>query len=143
MCLFTKQPTLKIAENDITCYKAIRISMSDYVTWYWGEQIPERAVNGLEPYAASGEAVPRPHTDTVYPFTWGGGLVHSFRDLGACENLKGSTTLIYRCTIPKGAEYVEGVALTTVGRPCVSYASKKLVFNERVYDGLYDTLSQW
>lgn len=143
MYLHTSQNKLKVAESDITCYKAICLSMSDYVTWYRGEQIPERVVNGLEPYVASGEAVPTTCNDAAYPFLWDGGLVHSFRDLDACEDFKTSSALIYRCTIPKGAKYAEGKALTMVGSPRVSYASEKLVFNERVYDGRYDTFPQW
>lgn len=132
MCLLNNQQKLKIAEQDITCWKAITIEMGDFRPFYRREYtIPHDVVYGKQPYKANGDAVCEAHKDIVYPCVWSAGLIHTFKSKKDLALLEYSNSLMFECKIPKGTEYTEGWD----NSGCQCYASKEIVFGEKVFDG--------
>ena len=134
MCLYCKDSKLKVAEEDIVCFKVVTF---DFVVGCYrpffqfkNHWIPIGVINGLEPYVPEGDAVPE-CDELLCEYAWGRGLVHAYKNRfeGGASCLVGPYVNIYRCVIPKGVEYVEGE--DDAGCPC--YAAKRLVFGERVY----------
>ena len=132
MCLLNNETRLKVAERDIPCMKVITIDLGDFRPFYRRElTIPHEVVCGKTPYKADGEAVCVEREDACHPCVWGGGLVHTYNAKANLITFEYSNALIYKCVIPKGTEYTEGV--DERGGKC--YASREIVFGEKVFDG--------
>jgi hypothetical protein len=124
MCL-TTSTNLKIAEEDIQCYKVLL--NTDLKSPYF--DLPYEFGKVIEP---EGESDYSNYKDV---FLIGKGFLHSTRlypthtlknvQVGLRRNKRKDTFDVYVCHIPKGAEYYVGECLDGVG-----YASKKLVVDE-------------
>lgn len=117
MCLLTTQQEVKIAQEDITCYKLITPDMTSFFhtefKWELGKL-----------YETEMDYCPQPtcRINQVYQ------AFHSYETL---QDLKHMYTmllepcLMVKCTIPKGSEYCSGTQTKMNG-----YASNKLIANE-------------
>ena len=136
MCLRVKgyNPTPKIAEVDIPCYKLLKKAAIHYYSIYYGGEIPLEVIHGKEDYYAS-------HSETSYER-----LIHSTNDIlySSIEQgyihtygtatvtdfgffIEGANAVIFKCIIPKGTEYFEGIYLNDIG-----YASRKIRFVKEI-----------
>lgn len=109
MCLFANTKRLKVAKEDIKCYKRITFFFNGadikFVTPYQWTIVPIDVLLGKEQFSALGnlEATKGKGEYTIF-----GGVIHSYvfeRD--ACEN-QCSDELVVACIIPKGTKYIEG-----------------------------------
>lgn len=109
MCLFSKTKRLKVAKEDIKCYKRITFFFNGvdikFVTPYQWTIVPLDVLLGKEEFSALGslEATKEKGEYTIF-----GGVIHSYvfeRD--AHEN-QCSDELVVACIIPKGTKYIEG-----------------------------------
>lgn len=162
MCLYTNKGRLETADRDITVYKLIEVEPGwgepcqcarsrllghpesySYITYYVLDAIDRECVENGKPYKAEGVARRRRSLAGGYSHAYTAGLVHTLAEkddaiaLNAeCPGPNG-LAIVYRCTIPKGTKYVEGVEDTGYR----SYASKRIVFEEPVF--FMKTAKEW
>lgn len=156
MCLRTKQKRLKLAKEDITVYKVIRIYPGcwdnnikglspiqylieffenyKYKSFYQLSEVPKDCVEKGTIYKAKGrtEKILSGKGKDYECYLYSGGLIHTFKyKLDALEiaNLCPCECIIYKCIIPKWTRYIYGYDDSL----CDTYASKRIVFCEPVY----------
>ena len=113
MCLHTKQKKVKIAKEDITCYKVINPDMTSWFhtefKWELGK-LYETEMDFCPVYKTVSQA--------FHSYKTLQDLMHGyFQSLSPC--------MMVKCTIPKGSEYYLGIQDEMDG-----YASNKLIANE-------------
>lgn len=145
MCLAASHKDIKIAEKNITCYKVL-VLCSDfytgrvYKTPYIGALVPTHIINGKkELYASRGtcwknKSIQQISGRTKYMYRIEGGYIHTYAKLSAANARKKSLNqysgkyYIFKCVIPKGAEYYEGLEPNGYK----SYASECIKFVDRI-----------
>lgn len=162
MCLYTNKERLETADRDITVYKLIEVDPGwkepfqcarsrllghpgnySYLTYYVLNTIDNECVENGKPYKAEGVARRRRSLADGYAHVYTTGLVHTLAEkddaiaLNAEYPDMNGLAILYRCTIPKGTKYVEGVEDTGYR----SYASKQIVFEEPVF--FWKTAKEW
>jgi hypothetical protein len=136
MCLYTKQWESKIAEEDITCYKALT---KDLKSPCFGQQykldklIKSKLVRNPDDYIALNDTIINEglHTykdkcdaiDTVH-FRWF--CVNNWTN----EVHEVYAPVVVECIIPKGSEYYIGEDRER----CKQYASNQLITKKIIYD---------
>lgn len=147
MCLAASHKDVKIAEKNITCYKILELSSGFYTgriytTPYMGALVPTHIIKGKkELYASRGtcwkdKGVQQISGRTKYMYRIDGGYIHTYAKLSAANNRKESLLKLYskhkyyifKCVIPKGAEYYEGLEPNGYK----SYASECIKFVDRI-----------
>ena len=158
MCIRTNQKNLKIAEKDITVYKLIEVDPAKrdffqsrekllienpqkyiFMTHYLYRIIPQDCFENNSPFKAKGLAKHEENYSETqdYKYRYTSGLIHSFKykkdSLNVLKDFSyiNLYTILYKCTIPKGTEYIEGVEDNNF----TSYAAKQIIFNEPVHFG--------
>jgi len=109
MCLFAKTKRLKVAKEDIKCYKRITFLFDGdkikFCTPYQWTFVPIDVLLGKEEFSALGnlEATKGKGEYTIF-----GGVIHTYAfERDACES-RYSDELVVACIIPKGTKYIEG-----------------------------------
>ena len=115
MCLLTTQQEVKIAKEDITCYKVINPDMTSlhYTEFKW-------ELGKL--YEVEMEFCPKGLINTVSQ------AFHSYKTLMDMKYeyvMSSKPCMMVKCTIPKGSEYCSGKQGDVDG-----HASNKLIVNE-------------
>ena len=110
MCLFAKTKRLKVAKEDIKCYKRITFLFNDdkikFVTPYQWTIVPIDVVLGKEEFSALGNL--EATKEKCGGYTIFGGVIHTYAfERDACES-QCSDELVVACIIPKGTKYIEG-----------------------------------
>jgi len=111
MCLFAKTKRMKVAKEDIECYKRISFVFKDngeinLVTPYQWTIVPIDVALGKKEFSASGSLETKKGEKGEY--TIFGGVIHTYafeRD-AVCNQC--SNELVVACIIPKGTKYIEG-----------------------------------
>jgi adenine-specific DNA methylase len=130
MCLITDSNKFKIAEEDITCYKAaVSINETAYRT-----PMRQFYFELGKTYEDTEKFYAKPENDT---YIIEGGVFHSYVNLKDVPRLKKIHSLlkqypglnhdIIKCTIPKGTEYIEGFFGTAA-----SYGSRAIRFEKNI-----------
>lgn len=109
MCLFAKTKRMKVANEDIRCYKRIAFKFNGdkikFFTPYQCTIVPIDALLGKQEFSALGnlEAVEEKGEYAIF-----GGVIHTYAyERDACDN-QCSNELVVACIIPKGTKYIEG-----------------------------------
>lgn len=164
MCIRTNQEKLEAAKEDITVYKLIDVNPGvfalknydlsrcmlfeqpekyHYNSFYQFALIDKNCVENKQPFIAKGYARSTELSlGARYKYSYGKGLIHTFENeddaLKSMEpNDFDAFAILYKCTIPKGTEYIKGVE--DDGFP--SYAAKKIIFEEPVHFG--EVAKEW
>ena len=150
MCTYSKNDTLKVAEEDIICYKWMAFYYGDVVynektdsfepiksffTPFLYKKVDEDILSGKKPFLAEGEIEVRQRSYyNGYINVYGCGLIHTFKSLESFIKEYGlslshrDNVAIFKCKIPKGTKYVEG--FDGCGVPC--FSSTKIEFVEQL-----------
>lgn len=159
MCIRTNQEKLEAAKEDITVYKLIDVNPGvfglsrcmlfehpekyHYNSFYEFALIDKNCVENKQPFIAKGYArSTKLSLGARYKYSYGEGLIHTFENEDdAMKSMEPNDfdafAILYKCTIPKGTEYIKGVE--DDGFP--SYASKKIIFEEPVHFG--EVAKEW
>jgi hypothetical protein len=144
MCLYVKGKEIKTAEEDIVCYKVLKIDRNFLdqecaYTPYTGLQIGKCFLKGEADFHAFGPSDIKLENLYSSRYEVSCGFVHTCSDLESakklCECLLTFTcpmVVIYKCIIPKGTEYYEGVWSFSAESSRASYASKKIRFVKEI-----------
>lgn len=150
MCLYLKDKKPKIAKRNIVCYKILnrtrrfnwttdRVEKA-YTTPY--QHTPINLVNDdiiegircFEPDSSTSDISPiSPNLDFLHTEGWKwvmhGGCIHSYRYKKDANFMwSDAGQVIFKCIIPKGTEYYEGID----GIHQKNYASKKIRFVKQI-----------
>ena len=118
MCLYVKGKEIKTAEEDIVCYKVLKIDRNFLgqkcvYTPYTGLHINKRFLKGEADFHAFGPTDIKLENSYSSRYEVSGGFVHTCSDMESakilCECLLTFTcpmVVIYKCIIPKGTEYI-------------------------------------
>lgn len=109
MCLFANTKRLKVAKEDIKCYKRITFLFDGdkikLVTPYQWRIVPIDVLLGKEEFSALGDLEVQKGKGEYTIF---GGVIHTYAyERDACES-QSSDELVVACIIPKGTKYIEG-----------------------------------
>lgn len=110
MCLFAKTKRMKVAKEDIKCYKRVTFFLNGneikLVTPYQWTIVPIDVLLGKQEFSALGTLEARKGEKGVY--TISGGVIHTYAyEKDACET-QCSDELVVACIIPNGTKYIEG-----------------------------------
>ena len=129
--LIKDKPTIKTAETDITCFKVYEencFSVIDPLTFYSFtlNKRYDHEWEDIEKYSEELGYRIMTHFDWLFP------NVDDALEYGVHENFSASykDIFVYKCTIPKGAQYYEGVGLWQPHDP--SFSSKSLIINNQI-----------
>ena len=136
MCLVAKNNhCFRYAKKDIVCYKVLRVIYQNvfnhieflhYVTPFRLITIPDNVINGNVPYVALGKCATLRDLDECLIDR---GYVHTFAEYPQAWMANHPVGhAVFKCIIPKGTRYAKGIFADGF----VSYASKKIVFVEKV-----------
>lgn len=145
MCLYIKScSSPKKATEDITCYKVIMKVNNCMKTPYQGFQIDEKIISGEKPFKAeiwdgkdrSIKVKEFQKLGSRISGTIGYGAIHTFKtkkDAKAnaiifADKIRYYRMSVYKCVIPKGTLYYEGVFNS---EKC--FASQKIIFKENIF----------
>lgn len=145
MCLAASHKDVKIAEKNITCYKILELCNDFYTgrlykTPYMGALVPSHIIKGKQEwYAPRGtywkkKTIYQISGRTKYMYRIEDGYIHTYAKLSAANARKESLKLhsgkyyIFKCIIPKGAEYYEGLEPNGYK----SYASECIKFVDKI-----------
>lgn len=109
MCLFAKTTRLKVAKEDIRCYKRITFIFNcdkiKFVTPFQCTAVPIDVLLGKQKFSALGNfAAIKGEGEYIIR----GGVIHTYAyERDACES-QSSDELVVACIIPKGTKYIEG-----------------------------------
>lgn len=109
MCLFADTKRMKVAKEDITCYKRITFLFNNneikFVTPYQRTSVPIEVILGKQEFSAFGDLKAAKGEDGYKIF---GGVIHAYvYEINALDN-QHSDELVVACIIPKGTMYIEG-----------------------------------
>lgn len=135
MCLITKSKNPSTSKKNIVCYKILKTSKSNYNNYYTpftDFRIDEKTLNGEQNLIALGiEKV-----EKYEKYEIGEGFIHTYKIF---KNAKRMTDFlnenyiekyyIFKCIIPSGTEYHEGVDVNNYQ----SYASKEIKIIKKLY----------
>ena len=147
MCLYSKNKLPKVSKQDVVCYKVLKRVISDWGspikeirTPYENSTIGDNTINGKIEFRATGK---KKVSDSIeycgYKYEVGGGYIHTCKTKkdaqSIVENLKwflfSSDILVYKCVIPAGTKYFEGV--TNPDRANTrGYASEQIRFVKEI-----------
>lgn len=133
MCLYTKDPKVKIAKRRIVCYKVLlkyysSISDIEYMTPYQHTLIDNDIINGKKDFEAKGSVGITDAFDAVAFYHLNGGCIHTYKRRRDAKHLCDFVQSAFKCIIPKGTEYYEGESLCGYE----NYASKKIRFIKQI-----------
>lgn len=139
MCLELETCISKIAQEDIPCYKIVACDIhtepKKWYTPYYITELSEEQLNGKCPL----------YSNDIFPdFMFitkdnevHGGAIHTYKyEFNALDDVKFAyspswktelETHVFRCIIPKGTIYAEGIYGL-----CQGYASKQIIFKEKI-----------
>lgn len=109
MCLFAETEKLKVAKEDIKCYKRIKFVFDKENIWfhtpYQFTKISKKILFGKKELVALGELkiIKGECEYVVY-----GGLIHTYLYERDAVNYQCSNEIVVACIIPKGTKYIEG-----------------------------------
>lgn len=135
MCLFSYQKRVKLAKEDITCYKVLVSNIYGIFTPVQWASINNDVLSGKKTFNASG--IIKRERGLKGQRIYSGGLIHSYlyeptAYIGDNEYAYGLNYIICKCHVPKGTRYVKG----GYDRSNPSeIAAKKIVFDEIIFDG--------
>lgn len=134
MCLYIDEKIhgplkrIKKAKEDIVCYKVLCIRNGNLFTPYTADEVPSQIYKGELPMV--GEPLKSRrffrrifHSDLIEE-----GYIHTFRTEQCAHNTtryferRGIETRIFKCVIPKGTYYYQGIER--------DYASEYIIFKE-------------
>lgn len=136
MCLYSKENKLKVADQDIVCYKLLdKMEGVGYKSPIMGFPIPQGVINGKLPYIAMNnkpKEIKSDYTSSVGNlFQYGPGLIHTLKHqpkkIIGYDKSSHLQEELFECIIPKGTKYVEGADTSM----CESYASEKIIFKRK------------
>ena len=132
MCLrVQKNQRFKYATKDIVCYKALLSCRESIITPYVGIKINEDTLKGKVPFCAIGKG----ETRNRYLYkSVKSGYIHTFSENIGDDFLKFGNKA-FKCIIPKGTRYIQGKFLGQDDKYYEGYASKKIVFVEKITIG--------
>lgn len=154
MCLYIKSgPSPKKATEDITCYKVIieeGYGEKRMMTPYTGCRIGEKIISGEKPFKAEiFDEVYDERSIEVKEFqelgyhraVIGCGAIHTFETeeaakaeaIQTADLFKHYKIGVYKCIIPKGTLYYEGVF---ADNDC--FASQKIIFKESIFNKIIE-----
>lgn len=140
MALMSKTNEFSIAEEDIVCYKNMKMSEDEegvhYFTSFYDYQLSEEIINGELDFENTEE------NEVLYnqdydEFDFCKGFIHTYKneenalEIGEFFNSmyrNGERNVTFKCVIPAGEQYVYGIADSCYD----GYASKKIRFIEPV-----------
>lgn len=132
MCLISKDSELKVAIEDIVCWKMVlRRPYNIVVTPYMDHYISDSVISGNEPFVGTEIPGAPMCTKVGDEYHYESGLIHTFANLEEARMEMGWRAVGYEtheCKIPKGIGYVEGV--DSFGSQ--SFASEQIVFVRKV-----------
>lgn len=130
MCLISNYPELKVATEDIVCWKILYYNpRSGYETPFQHQKVPKSVVFGEEPFVADENDSVIVGLRTDGNFDYNAGVIHTYvLKYQADYWTYLSMDHLFECRIPKGTLFVEGV--DSSGDCC--FASKKIVFVRKV-----------
>ena len=130
MCLFAKTNEIKVAEDDIKCYKVINVKkvFNDYVflTPYQLVEVDIDTLLGQKPFSADRKPKLEKFKDDVYVAE--GGFIHAFKHYEDALDDCDYCDIVFECIIKKGTKYIEGVCFENVG-----IAAESVMFNPYCY----------
>lgn len=137
MCLYTKDPKVKIAKRRIVCYKILSnahgpknyAGMSDieFMTPYQHTLIDDDIISGKKDFEAKGSVDITKNFDEAFCHLRGG-CIHTYQNRKDAKYMCDSEQSVFKCIIPKGTEYYEGESLCGDK----NYASKKIRFIKQI-----------
>lgn len=153
MCLLSNDIFPSIAENDIECYKVVKMVCGQPLTPYMNLPIEKDVIDGKNCFCAND--VKKAIFNDLYSLNEvGGGYIHTFSSAEEAKQciLYNTTTfdfiyngiafVIFKCIIPKGTEYYSGYCENgnhynflykdRRNMPLNSYASEKIKFVEEL-----------
>lgn len=109
MCLFANTKRMKVAKEDIECYKRITFLFNGadikFVTPYQWTSVPIDVVLGKEEFSALGSLDAKKGEKE---YTICGGVIHTYAYERDAAGNQCSDELVVACIIPKGTKYIEG-----------------------------------
>ena len=146
---------VKVAQNDIECFKVIeeRLSPSgriEYWTFPLYAPLSQEIVESGVPQHPQGEMKPdlllngKTRLDE--------GFVHAYRRLEdavrymeeSCIGYDETRPVVYKCVIPKGAQYFETLKVTVIApNPIESYATTQLRYVQPIYERVWRKTRDW
>lgn len=111
MCLFVETKRMKVAKEDIKCYKRITFLFNaegeiKFVTPYQWASVPIDVLLGKQEFSALGSLEAEKVKKGEYKIF--GGVIHTYAfERDACKN-QCRDELVVACIIPKGTKYIEG-----------------------------------
>jgi hypothetical protein len=148
MCLFVKNNKVKIAKEDIICYKVLKYLKSSHsptgtvlCTPFADQIISESVLNGDFDFEAVGTPKIEQEYDNEYSISEG--YIHTCADKDSANTIYlqcayyheyycANKFEIYECIIPKGTRYYEGVYNHEKRISRASYASEKIRFVKKL-----------
>ena len=131
MCLITNSPAIKIAREDIKCYKVIKTNgIGGWETPYTHAHVSHFAVMGKQLFRATEREQIKEHVNWDDGFTVEGGFIHTYSRYTDAKRtaMSMSNAIVYECIIPKGIGYFIGY--DSGGDD--GYASKAIAFVKRI-----------
>ena len=131
MCLITRDKKVRVAEEDIVCYKRLFPSGSGesicYTTPYRGFGVSDEIIEGKEPLIAKGI---KTHTRGVHGdlklFRVDRGYIHLHTDLGYAKMIaKSWGDDVFKVIIPAGAKYY-------VSEDGSEMCAERIIFKEKI-----------
>lgn len=110
MCLFAKTKRLKVAKEDIRCYKRIAFLFNSdkikFFTPYQWTSVPIDVILGKQEFSALGTLEAKKGEMGEYSIL--GGVIHTYAYESTAVDNQHSDELVVACIIPKGTKYIEG-----------------------------------
>jgi hypothetical protein len=108
MCLITDRTKWMVADDDIVCYKVLRLNRKNnyFYTPFRNTLVSNAIVEGKREFVADGiaEFMPR----GLSGFAIGMGAIHVYTSEHEAKKHIGPDETIRKCIIPKGTEFVHG-----------------------------------
>lgn len=129
--LIKDKPIIKKAETDIICFKVYEINCFSVIDphTFFSFSLNKRYNDEWEKIEKYSEEL---GYRVMTKFDWLFPNVDDAFEYGVHENFSASyrDIFVYKCTIPKGAQYYKGVELWQPHSPC--FASKSLIINQEI-----------
>jgi hypothetical protein len=114
MCLITDRGKWMVADDDIVCYKVLRLNRKNnhFYTPFRNTLVSDAIVEGKREFVADGiaEFMPHAHDNLGIPvgYSVGVGAIHTYANREVAKSHIGPNETVRKCVIPKGTEFVYG-----------------------------------
>ena len=136
MCLYIDREIhgplkrIKKAKENIVCYKILRVHCGYLFTPYTEDEVPSQIYQGEVPMVGDPLKSRRFFRRIFHSDLIEGGYIHTFRVWSCARNAaewfakKGIKVRIFKCIIPKGTYYYQGIER--------DYASEQIVYKQEL-----------